>query len=212
MINNITGGKVPPFPKFTAFKLLRNWWHEIIRNYGKYSCSAVVLALPNDTQVLSYLSTFGRELDLISGENCLVIAVSDADVWCSGFDEIQWNNAINAHVFNGESLKIAKLFNIAITEFPCLVIFQDIRSSKHLVISLKDMIEDEIAQKMRFIFSVVQTAINKEIDPLLEIKRQENKKELQNAGSTITGNIRAFANNTVETVVEAWIESMIKTA
>jgi len=201
----------PPWNYITAMQL-RAWWHEILRNYGKYPCSAFVLALPQDTQVISYLTKFGRELDLISGENCLVIALSDANVWCSEFDEDRWDASISAQVFNGESLKIAKLFNIEITEFPCLVVFKDIRSSDHLVVSLRDMNLDEISQKMRSIFSIVQTSISNKTDPILEIKRQENKKELQKAGRSIMGNIRKLTDKTVETVVEAWIESIVKNA
>ncbi len=33
---------------------VREWWHEILRNHGHYSCYAIFLTLPSDTEALRY--------------------------------------------------------------------------------------------------------------------------------------------------------------
>ena len=78
------------FPQKNDHRSVREWWHDVLRNYGYYSCYAIFLALPSDKEIIRYLTDYGRELDLISGENCLVIALSKTDFRRSGFDkEIQ---------------------------------------------------------------------------------------------------------------------------
>jgi hypothetical protein len=192
---------------------LRQWWHNILREHRKYPCCAFILALPTDNQVLKYLTEFGKEIDLISNENCLVLALSDTQVTRYGvFDESLWKVAINEQVTNGQNIKIAKLLGIELTEFPCMVIFQDIRSSDHLIVSLQNMDVDEISQKMRTVFSIIQAAISKKTNPLVELKHQKQKKELQNAGQSVIGTLRSFAGKTFETAMEALVQSVVKNA
>ncbi|MEK6575574.1 MAG: hypothetical protein AABZ58_14795, partial [Chloroflexota bacterium] len=57
--------------------VLRRWWHEIQRLGGRYSCYAIFLVLPSDREAIRYLHEFGKELDLISGEDCLVVEFDD---------------------------------------------------------------------------------------------------------------------------------------
>ena len=199
-------------PEKTDIAGLRRWWHNLLRQHGKYSCCAFILVLPTDIQAIKYLTEFGKELDLLSGDNCLVLALSDVQLMHYGFDENLWRMAIKAQVSNGQSVRIAKLFNIKFTEFPCMVIFQDIRSPDHLVVSLQEMDTDEISQKMRSIFSIIQLANTKKTNPLVQLKRQEHKKELQKAGMSIMGKLQSFAGNTFETAMETVIQSTIKNA
>ncbi|NOH03673.1 MAG: hypothetical protein HND47_17785 [Chloroflexi bacterium] len=210
----IVGGNVvaQPFPEKITPKILREWWHDILKAYGKYSCCAFVLALPTDEQTIKYLTDFGKEIDLISGKDCLVIAMNDSQLMRYGFDENLWRIAINEQVSNGQSIKVANLFSIEYTEFPCMVLFQDIRNSEHLVISLRGMDVNEISQKMRSVFSIVQSAVAQKRNPLHELKHQKNKKELQSAGESIIGNLRSFAGKTFDTAMEAWIQATIKNA
>jgi hypothetical protein len=207
--NIVTSNSIP---EKTDFNGLRKWWHNLLREHGKYSCCAFILLLPADIQAIKYLTEFGTELDLISGENCLVLAISEVQLMRFGFDENLWRMAINDQISNGQSIKIANLFNIKLTEFPCMVIFQDIRSPDHLIVSLQGMDAEEISQKTRSIFAIIQLANNNKVNPLIELKRQEAKKEFQKAGISIMGKLQSFAGKTFETAMEAVIQSAIKNA
>jgi len=153
LLRRLQQGSVQPPSDFKDKLALREWWHSILRDYGRYSCYAIFLALPSDKEIIRYLIDFGNEIDIISGEDCLVIALGKSEFRRSGFDEkIQqpsiperfsnfleemWSAAIKEQVSKGYSVKVAQLFNIEITKFPCLLIFQDIRSSDHALITLK---------------------------------------------------------------------------
>src|ERR1051325_2501992 len=49
----------------------RALWHYILKSHGKYSCYAVFLLLPSDVEAIRYFKEFGKELDMISGKECL---------------------------------------------------------------------------------------------------------------------------------------------
>jgi len=206
---------------------LREWWHNILRDYEKrYSCSAIFLVLPSDKETIQYLTEFGNELDIISGDNCLVIAIGKSEFRRSGFDEkIQkpraserftnfldemWNSAIKEHVVNGYSVKIAQLFGIEIDNFPCLLIFKDIRSPQHLLITLKGMTAEEISSRMRHIFSIINKAVSNKVNPLESLSKMQNEETFQKAGKTILSKVSGFAEKTFETAMEAWINASVK--
>lgn len=56
---------------------IRGWWHSVIRTYGKPSCCATFLILPSDKEAMRYLNEYGVETHLISGEDCLVIIITE---------------------------------------------------------------------------------------------------------------------------------------
>ena len=206
---------------------LREWWHSILRDYDKkYSCSAIFLVLPSDKETLRYLIDFGNELDIISGDDCLVIAIGKTEFRRSGFDEkVQepttverfasfldetWNAAVSEHVTKGYSTKIAQLFNIEVDQFPCLLIFKDIRSPSHLLITLKGMTTDEIAGRMRSIFSIIHKAVTNKVNPLEALAQNRDEEAFQKAGKTILNKVTGFAEKTFETAMEAWIKASVK--
>ncbi len=76
---------------------LREWWHEILRDYGRYSCYAVFLVLPSDKEVFHYLNRHGKELNVISGENCLVIILSEGRFRRFDFTEEVWETVLEEH-------------------------------------------------------------------------------------------------------------------
>lgn len=82
---------------------LREWWHGILRSYGRYYCYAIFLVLPSDKEALRYLTDFGREIDLISGVNCLVIALGKTEFKRSGFNEETWSELVKEHSSEGYS-------------------------------------------------------------------------------------------------------------
>lgn len=200
---------IRPFPSFPERSSLRLWWHDILRHHGRYSCYAIFLLLPSDKAAMHYLTNFGRELHLISGNSCLVIALSEARSKRFDFDDKVWDVAVREQVSEGYSIRIAQLFGIDLLKFPCLVVFEDIRSSKHVVVTLKDMSVAEIADKMREVFSVIQEAITTKVNPLEMLEAHRNNLSFRKAGQTIVSELRSLAGKTFETAIEAWIKASL---
>ncbi len=227
LLKRLEQGSAPPPSDFHDRHSLREWWHNILREYKQhYSCFAIFLVLPSDKETIRYLTDFGNELDIISGEDCLVIAIGKSEFRRSGFDEkVQnpttaekvssfldemWNAAIKEHVSKGYSAKIAQLFNIEVDQFPCLLVFKDIRSSNHLLITLKGMAAEEIAGRMRSIFSIIHKAVANKVDPLEALAQNQNEETFKKAGKTILNKVTGFAEKTFETAMEAWINASVK--
>jgi hypothetical protein len=198
------------FPNPKDRSELRHWWHEILRKHKVYSCFAIFLVLPSDKEAIRYLTEFSRELHLISGENCLVLGMGKTELRYFGFDEQLWRIAIAEQTFEGYSLKVAQLFNIAISDIPCLILFRDIRSPEHLAVSLKGMKAEDIAEQIRALFSIVNKAVVDNEDPLKMIERQRNNEQFRKAGSSVISELRNFAGKTFETAMEATIKAIIK--
>jgi hypothetical protein len=226
LLRRIEQGSIQPPSDFKDKFTIREWWHGVLRDYGRYSCYAIFLALPSDKETLRYLVDFGNELDIISGEACLVITLGKTEFKRSGFDEEikkpsvserfsnfleeAWSAAIKEQVSKGYSMKIAQLFNIELTNFPCLLIFQDIRSSDHAQITLKGMIAEEIAERMRATFSIIHTAVSDK-KPIIEtLASHQNSETLRKAGKTIFSKASGVAEKTFETAIEAWIGALVK--
>ncbi|MCP4372872.1 MAG: hypothetical protein GY797_32925, partial [Deltaproteobacteria bacterium] len=89
---------------------LREWWYEILRTPGHYSCYAFFLGLPSDKEAIRYITEFGKELDLISGNNCLIIALGKDEVKCFDLEEEIWNATIKNYISEGYSVEIAQRF------------------------------------------------------------------------------------------------------
>jgi hypothetical protein len=189
---------------------LRAWWHQVLRDHGRYSCYAVFLLLPSDKEVLRYLTEASKELDLISGDYCLVIALSEAEFRHFGFSTKTWSTAVKEHTSKGHSIQVAQLFHIDFAQFPCLVLFQDIRSPAHIVVTLKQMTAEEIAEKMRVIFWTIQNAVFRKANPLEAIEARRNSESFRKTGQTIVSELRSLAGKTFSTAVEAWIKASIK--
>jgi hypothetical protein len=79
------GRHMPATPRHSH--LLQNWWHTVLREHDKYFCFAILLVLPADEDAIRYATDFGKELDSISGKDCLVLVLTDTHVQHSGLDE-----------------------------------------------------------------------------------------------------------------------------
>lgn len=189
---------------------LRAWWHQILRDYGQFSCYAIFLVLPSDTEALRYLSEYGKELDLISAEDCLIMVLGKTEFGRFGFEGNIWEAAIEEYFSDGLSIKVGKMFEIDFDEYPCLLIFQDVRSSRHILTTLRGMDAREIVQKLRSAFSIIHKAISIGKDPLNALEKQRNAENLNKMGRNIVSELRSFAGKTFETAMKAWVEVAIK--
>jgi hypothetical protein len=207
LTGSVTRYSEPPEDPLDPYSL-RKWWHKILRDHGRYSCYAIILALPFDTEVRHYVRKYHRELNLISGKHCLVIGIGKNDFIRFGTDT--WGRIVDNQVSQGYSLQIAQLFEIDFTTFPCLVAFEDIRSPDHIIMTLKGMTTQEVAEKMRQLFSIIQKAASENQRPLAAIDNHRNKTELTSAGKAVISTIRNLTGKTFEVAIEAWIKSLTK--
>jgi hypothetical protein len=204
------GGGGGGLPRSESRPSVRAWWHKNLREHGRYPCYALILVFPSDTEAVRYLSEFGYELHLMSGANCLIVTLNQTQFSVPAFEQTTWEKAIGEHVSSGHSATVARLLDIGFDMFPCLVIFKDIRSSNHLVVTLKDMTAQEISEKLRAIFSVIQEASSRSEDPLAALESRRNNEALVSKGQAIVGGLRGFAGKTLEAAMEAWMKAIIK--
>jgi hypothetical protein len=190
---------------------LREWWFEIQRSFPGYSCYGIFLVLPSDEEAKLYLALYGVELDIISRDSCLIIFLADGDFKRPDIHSSDaWLRTISTHVVRGGSAQVARLFDIEYDSMPCLFLFEDIRSDKHIIINLKGLTAQEIAEKMRTVFSVIEKSILKKQNALVALERYRNNEKLQYAGKSVVTEIRGFVGKTMETAMEAWLNAMIK--
>jgi len=189
---------------------LRDWWHQILRDHGRFNCYAFFLCLPSDTEALKYLRNFGKELDFLSDKNCLVIAVSKSDFKRLGLSkEGIWKASIREQVSNGYSVTIARRFNISFTDFPCLMLFEDIRSPKRIVFTFRDLSSKQIASQMRSIFALVQKARSQNVNPLAKLENRQKAEGFQKVGQTMLDKVFSFTGRTFEAAMETWIKNIV---
>jgi hypothetical protein len=193
---------------------LRHWWHSILRRTLRpYTCYGIFLAnLPADREAAEYLTKYATELNRMSGRHCLIIALGTTQFKASAETEGLWELAVDEQLSKGHSFAVADLFNIGYDEFPCLILFRDIRSPEHTVISLKEMTADEMAAYMRTVLSVVRKAYLDDEDPLQTMERHKHQEKLRRKGRAIVGQMTAIAEKSFQVAMEAWMEATMKQA
>lgn len=201
-----------PSPISTPQRLytLREWWHQVLRDHERYRCYAFFLCLPSDRDAIEYVTKYRKELDALSGNNCLIIFLSKVGFRRSGYDKTIWNFAINEHIQEGYSITVANLFKIKYTDFPCLALFGTIHSPKRIVFSFKGLEVDGIARQMREIFTTVQQAVASGKDPVSTLERHQGRERLNKVGLGIFHRLFGFAGKTFEVAMEEWIKASLK--
>ena len=189
---------------------LRRWWHDVMSHHGQYSCYAILLVLPADKEALRYLADYGKELDYISHEECLVVVLTKTQFRRSGIEDEVWGKVVTEHSAEGLSVEVARLFGVRYDGLPCLLVFEDIRSSRHVVISLKGMSAEEMAQRLRSVFSTIRDATSKEKDTLTVLERQSTTERHKKTGRQIMSELRSLTGKTFETAMKSWIKAAVQ--
>lgn len=198
-------GYVPP----PDVKQLRDWWHNILRKHDRYRCYAVFLAFSSDQAVLNYLMLSHDEVDIMSGENCLVLVFNDQGFLSMGPDQKLWEVMLAEHFGKGYSAKFAEIFQVRYDSFPCILFFDDVRSRKYVEMSLKGLNVDEISAAMRSVFTTINQAINEGENPLDALVNAQKKLENQKTGKAIFQAVGQIADHTVKKSIEAIIETIV---
>jgi hypothetical protein len=220
------GSFIEPPSNHLNKNVMRKWWHDILRNYRHFDCYAIFLAFPSDRETIRYLTEFGNDAEIVSGENCLVITLSKTGFRFSGFNN-RWNEeisdddrpsvveqirkkAINEYVTSDFSNQIAQLFQVDVAQFPCLLLFRDIRSPQHFAATLKGMKAEEISNYVRILFSIVRKAVKEKEDIFVALDRHKNNDNLLKSGKSILTKSSGLAGKTFEVAIEALINSILK--
>ncbi len=183
----------------------RDWWHRILAIYGRYPCCAFLLLLPSNQEALQYLKEYNRELHIISGKSCLVIALSDKEGFCTEIDEQLWATGIDKYVADGQSVTLGQYFDIPVTNFPCLVIFHDIRNFDHVTVNLKNLSTEDIAVTMNEVFSVISKASNNKLDILKALTSERRNKAFLKMGRTLISDMKSLVGKSYEIALNAYI-------
>lgn len=195
----------------TKREYLREWWHNLLREVGRFYCYGVFLMLEADTEAIKYVTEYALELNQASGKNCAILGLGDiSEKPPDEFDKLSWSIVAFQQVREGNSLKIAELFHIPLTRFPGLILFRDIRSPEYILVNLRGLTAEEIAEKMRGVYQAINQAADAKKDPLEAVRNLRRSDEYRVKTRSIISGTRKVAGQTLETVMEAMIKAMIK--
>lgn len=207
---NLTGDQRRDFKIPLDPEELRAWWQKISENDTGYICYAFLLLLPGDEEVIRYVTDLGPEMDLIASNRWLIIALGEKELRRPGVPH-DWTSLVTDYVYDGFSMRVGRLLEMGPDQFPCLVLFEDLLSDEHIIISLQGLNFEEIAQVMRSIAAEIHRAASKDENSLREIRRYLRKEAGLKAGRTFAGAIRSLAGKTYEVVVKSLIDDFSKT-
>jgi hypothetical protein len=77
------------------------------------------------------------------------------------------------------------------------------------VVSLKEMNSEETATRLRSIFSLIDEAVSRKDNPIQALGFQKHEEDFQKMGKSIISEFRSFAGKTLESTMEAFINSVI---
>lgn len=188
---------------------ISEWWDSVLKELGDYKCFAFFLMLESDEEVSKYLAKYGRELDIISGDDCLVLLFGDERFQRVGFDAKMWSQAIHEHIAEGYSKRIGEQFDIYSEAFPSLIIFNEINSSEHVIVGLAGLNAKQINQRMRTVFSTISKAIMHNEHPLAALEQQRKRESIRWIGRATISGIKTTGKICFKTIMEKIIPSML---
>jgi hypothetical protein len=206
---------------------IKNWWDSIVAEESAFPAYAFLLVSPSDASLDGFLSESGKELEQWIGSNCLLLIFRDRKIQGIGFDPRlhskaslgKNNKKINTAYFKellkdrvgeGYKTRLAEYFKIPPAEFPSMVFFQGIFSLDHLSITLAGMNKKEIAQRLKGIFSVIQSAKSEKKPILNELKDLRSNPLFQKEGKPIISSGRNIAGKTFQIAIVLWIKSLLE--
>jgi hypothetical protein len=203
-------GDVKPPDNLVSVKSRKWWYQEVIGKHGLFPCYGVFLALPSDDQVIEYFTKYTNEINLITGKNCLLIALTKHRIRVWGDNEKFWKGVVDEHIGEGYNIEFAKLFNIDFVQFPCLLIFENTNSDEYFLVPLENNSVKQISEKLREVFSVIDNAVKNKITPLVELKKYQSKKTISGNSKNMLGQLYTLAGSTLETLMKTWVETYLK--
>jgi hypothetical protein len=187
------------------------WLNKILKGKKKYSCYAMFLLFPNDEGIIEYLSNSDNflTLDSVSNSNCLISFITDRPVDITSIDASERKKEIKDYANNKFSIELAKGFKINMVDFPCILIFQNPQSVEHITVTLKGMKEKEIDDKLKAIFTVIQSAVGDQKDPVKVLVDQRNEEIFLHFAKPIISGLIDLGKTTVIAALQAVVKSIV---
>jgi len=207
--DNIIGDVKPP-NNLVSINSRKWWYQEVVGKHGLFPCYGVFLALPSDDQVIKYFAEYTNEINLITGKNCLLIALTKHRIRVWGDNEKFWKGVVDENIGEGYNIEFAKLFKVDFVQFPCLLIFENTNSDEYFLVSLENDSVKQISEKMRVVFSVIDSAVKNKITPLVELKKYQSKKTISENSKNILGQLNTLVGSTLESLMKTWVETYLK--
>lgn len=183
-----------------------SWWRQMRKRNDDFVCYAIFLTLPADHEAIKYMNDSWEELNMVSGNECMIMSFQNDSIRASQNsdfsilnDNRNWKKSIKNNA--RYSAIFAEIFKIELTEFPCLLLFKDLDSSEYALVSLKGMSSDEIAMRVRKIFAVVKKAAAESINPIIALNREIR-------GNTIKLTVKTAGEKTLGIMFEAFFNSI----
>lgn len=190
-------------PDWKTRSILREWWHGVLRQHHQFKCFAFFLILPGDTAAFDYLLNYGRELDLLSGSECLILIQTRSEIGIDTFSYLKLLPLLVESMSEGYSIRTARYFGIGFDVFPCIVLFENIRSHDYVVKSLKGMDVQEIMLQMRILFTTLQHAIELREKPIDYLLKQNTVTKPDRMDEWVSASPQEAEPQTFESAVEA---------
>ena len=211
---NLNGSFICTFCRtpIIEYSEIRSWWHDVIRSTERvFPSYATFLFLPSDGDAIKYFTDFYDEVEIMSGENCCLLALTNKDFKLYAQSKDEWVDDFNLDVTNGYSAKLAQtLFGKDFNDFPCVLLFDDLRSRNCAVISLKELATYEISFLMRDVFHTINTAVSKRKKPIKELQKYMAVEKGRGIAVKITDETIKIITLSFEAVMEAFIKAFIK--
>lgn len=178
----------------TSFQEL---WFTLIKEQKKYSCYSIFLVLPSDKEAKRYLTEYSDDLKIISKPSTLVMKTGSDQYLYADVD----GKSLSVEISNDYG-RIAHLFGIDFAKFPCMVVFEDMNSPKRLPVFLNGMKSEEIFEKMKVIFSIIQKSAREKKSPIEALQKHKNDEKLKHAGKAVIGTVRDLVGYTYTTIIQ----------
>jgi hypothetical protein len=186
----------------TSFQEL---WFTLLREQKHYSCYSIFLVLPSNKEAIRYLTEYKDDLQVISS-NILVMTI--------GRDKYLHVN-INGKNLSVEIVrdyeKLANLFKVDFTMFPCMVVFEGTNPPIGAPVYLSGMTAEEIFEKMKIIFSIIHKSTRHKKSPLEALQQHKNEERLKYAGKAIIGKGYEYIDYALKTTIEVLINAKLNT-
>ena len=203
------------YDNYIRLNALRDWWLGIKARSWEYQVYAFFLTLSSDKDALLYITEHIKELDAISGNDCLVLLLSQDVVYRHGLPADLLDDDISASSLlpydnAGLSPSVARFLEIPLQRLPCMVLFKDIRSSERAIVSLKGMSVQDISYELRETFDIVRDAIKGKKDIVKALIQNQKSEARQQTGKSVLQKIGIIASISYEKAIEALFDSLLK--
>ena len=163
---------------------VRNWWDKYItEQVDKFPFYAFLLARDVDKEVHKCIKKYSETLDRETGDKCLLMIAMLKDQNIRDVSEkftvkendvAKWQETFESYAKGDIPAKLGWLFGVDTKDFPCLLVFRDLRQWQSIKISLGDMDAKEIIKRITDIMSAARGNFKDPYQGIVNLVEDEN--------------------------------------